>query len=152
MPRPPRIEVPGGLHHITVRGNRRQAIFGDDVDRRRFLDLFDRTLRRHGWRERLYCLMSNHFHLLIETPHPTLSKGMHYLNSVYAGRFNERHCLDGHLFESRFGSVLVETEEHLEETFRYIAFNPVRAGLCEHPAEWPWSSWAGVDNRFLFER
>jgi len=152
MPRPPRLEVPGGLYHITTRGNRRQAIFGDDVDRRRFLDLFDRAQRRHGWRELAYCLMSNHYHLLVETPVPTLSKGMHYLNSVYARRFNERYDVDGHLFEARFGSVLVETEAHFRRVLDYIAFNPVRAGLCSHPAEWPWSSWAGVDARFLFDR
>jgi putative transposase len=152
MPRPPRLETPGGVYHVTARGNRRQAIFGDDVDRRRFLDLFDVALRRHRWRHRAYCLMSNHYHLLIETPEPTLSTGMHYLNGVYARRFNERHAVDGHLFDARFGSKLIETEAHFGEVLRYVAFNPVRAGLCAHPAEWPWSSWAGVDGRFLFHR
>jgi REP element-mobilizing transposase RayT len=152
MPRPLRLEVAGGVYHITARGNRRQAIFGDDIDRRRFLDLFDAALRRHKWRQRAYCLMSNHYHLFIETPEPTLSTGMHYLNGVYAKKFNERHVVDGHLFEARFGSELIETEAHFGEVLRYVAFNPVRAGLCEHPADWPWSSWAGVDARFLFDR
>ena len=152
MPRPPRLEIAGGVYHITTRGNRRQAIFGDDIDRRRFLDLFDEALRRHKWRQRAYCLMSNHYHLFIETPEPTLSTGMHYLNGVYAKKFNERHVVGGHLFEARFGSELIETEAYFGEVLRYVAFNPVRAGLCEHPGEWPWSSWAGVDARFLFDR
>jgi putative transposase len=96
--------------------------------------------------------MTNHFHLLIATPEPTLSEGMHYLNGVYAKKFNERHEVGGHLFESRFRSALVETEEHLLEVLRYVAFNPVHAGLCDAPGDWPWTSFAGVDKGFRFDR
>ncbi len=91
-----------------------------------------------------YCLMTNHFHLLVQTPQPNLSQGMQRLNSEYAGYFNERHRLDGHLFQQRFDSRLIETDEYFADAMRYIAFNPVRAGLCGHPAEWPWSSFFGV--------
>jgi putative transposase len=143
MPRPPRIQVAGGLYHVTSRGNRRQAIFHDDDDRRWFLMLRHRVTQRWGWRLHAYCLMTNHFHLLVETPERNLSSGMQRLKSGYAGYFNERHSLVGHLFQQRFGSRLIEGEEHLSETLRYIALNPVRAGLCAHPAEWPWSSFYG---------
>jgi putative transposase len=95
--------------------------------------------------------MTNHFHLLVRTPQPNLSRGMQRLNSEYAAYFNDRFGLVGHLFQQRFGSRLIETEEYFDETQRYIAFNPVRAGLCEHPAEWPWSSFFGMSN-FAFDR
>ena len=95
--------------------------------------------------------MTNHFHLLIETPEPTLSVGMQRLNSEYATYFNERFGFVGHLFQQRFGSRLIETEEYFAEALRYIAFNPVRAGLCEHPHEWPWSSFFGKKD-LRFER
>jgi len=95
--------------------------------------------------------MTNHFHLLFDTPRADLSNGMHRLNSVYATYFNERHGFDGHLFDRRFGSRLVETEEHLIDASRYIAFNPVRAGLCGHPREWRWSSFYRVESSFAFD-
>jgi putative transposase len=152
MPRPPRLQVPNGIYHVTARGNRRQAIFVDDLDRRRFLQILERVVARSAWRPRAYCLMSNHYHFVVETPKPTLSAGMHCLNSVYARKFNERHGVDGHLFESRFQSFLVETERHLHDVLLYVATNPVRAGLCAHPSEWPWSSFAGVDGGFAFDR
>jgi putative transposase len=148
MPRAHRIQVAGGIFHVTTRGNRRQLIYDDDADRQQFLVLQTRALRRHGWRRLAHCLMPNHFHLLIETPRPNLAAGMHQLNSGYAHYFNERHRLTGHLFERRFDSRLVETEEHMEEALSYIALNPVKAGLCEHPWEWPWSSFFGKRIRF----
>ena len=140
------------MFHITSRGNRRQAIYRDDLDRELFLRLFRGVTRRQRWKSLAYCLMTNHFHLVIETPTESLSKGMHQLNGVYARKFNERHILDGHLFESRFRSTSVESEEHFEEVLRYIALNPVRAGLCEHPSDWPWSSFQGVGRHFHFDR
>jgi putative transposase len=143
MPRPPRLELAGGVFHVTTRGNRRQRISRDDRDRRRFLALQADTASLAGWRPIAHCLMPNHFHLLIETPQPNLSKGMHRLNSRYAHYFNWRHDLTGHLFERRFDSRLVETEEHMEQALSYIALNPVKAGLCDHPWEWPWSSFYG---------
>jgi REP element-mobilizing transposase RayT len=152
MGRPRRLQIAGGTYHITSRGNRRQSIYHDDHDRRRFLILRDRVVRKYGWRMIAWCLMTNHFHLLIETPTPTLSAGMHRLNSEYANYFNERHRVDGHLFDRRFGSRIVETEDQLADTLRYIAFNPVKAGLCARPRDWSWSSFFGVDDRFLFDR
>ena len=99
-----------------------------------------------------YCLMTNHFHLLITTPAPNLSVGMHHLNGEYAKYFNERHSFDGHLFERRFESRLVESEEYFADALCYIAFNPVKAGLCAHPREWRWSSFFGVEDSFVFDR
>lgn len=152
MPRPPRLQVAGGTYHITSRGNRHQSIYHDDDDRRQFLILRDRIARRCGWRMLAFCLLTNHFHLLIETSIPNLSAGMHQLNGGYAKYFNERHTFDGHLFERRFGSRLVETDEHLEEALRYIAFNPVEAGLCTYPWEWRWSSFYGRTKDYAFAR
>jgi REP element-mobilizing transposase RayT len=140
------------MFHITSRGNRRQAIYRDDLDRELFLRLFRGVAGRQRWKSQAHCLMTNHFHLVIETPTESLSKGMHQLKGVYARKFNERHILDGHLFEGRFRSSPVESEEHFEEVLRYIALNPVRAGLCEHPSDWPWSSFQGVGRRYLFDR
>lgn len=100
----------------------------------------------------MYCLMTNHFHLVVETPTESLSAGMHQLKGGYAKKFNERHMLDGHLFDGRFRSSPVESDRQLEEVIRYVAFNPVRAGLCTHPSDWPWSSFQGVGRRFLFDR
>jgi putative transposase len=144
MARPPRIQVAGGIYHVTSRGNRKQPIFHDDDDRNRFLGLRNRVVQRNGWHMHAYCLMTNHFHLLVATPQPNLSSGMQRLKSEYAAYFNERFALVGHLFEQRFGSRLIETEEHFRETLRYIALNPVRAGLCEHPSQWRWSSFFGA--------
>jgi REP-associated tyrosine transposase len=152
MPRPTRLQIAGGTYHVTSRGNRRQAIYHDDDDRRYFLQLCDRVARRRAWRVHAYCLMTNHFHLLLETPEPNLSTGMHQLNGVYAKQFNERHSWDGHLFDKRFESRLVESESHYMEVLRYVAFNPVRAGLCAHPSEWRWSSFYGGEDGFVFDR
>jgi REP element-mobilizing transposase RayT len=152
MARPHREQIAGGAYHVTSRGNRRQSIYHDDDDRKQFLVLRDRVVRHCGWRMLAYCLMTNHFHLLIETSVPNLSAGMHRLNSSYAKYFNERHSVDGHLFDRRFGSRLIETEDQLNDTLRYIAFNPVEAGLCAHPREWRWSSFFGLGHSFLFER
>lgn len=152
MSRPHRLQIAGGTYHVTSRGNRRQSIYHDDHDRRMFLALRNQVVRRCGWRELAYCLMTNHFHLLIETPAPNLSLGMHRLNGEYARYFNERHSVDGHLFDRRFGSRLIETEEYLADALRYIASNPVEAGLCAHPRDWRWSSFYGVARNFEFDR
>ena len=141
MPRRPRTELAGGVHHVWQRGNSRRAIFVDDEDRNLFLRLLIATGAKYEWRTLAYCLMSNHFHLVIETPVPTLGVGMRDLCSRYAQLFNERHVTGGgHLFQSRFGSRLAGTAEQLGQLFRYVALNPVRAGMVEDPAEWPWSS------------
>lgn len=111
----------------------------------------DKVIRRFGWRLHDFCLMTNHVHLLVCTPEPNLSSGMQRLNSEYAAYFNDRFGLVGHLFQQRFGSRLIENEEYFAEARRYIAFNPVRAGLCRHPSEWPWSSFFGVSD-IAFDR
>jgi putative transposase len=139
--RPHRIAPPGGTFHITARGNRRQEIFVDDRDRWRFLELLGTAVSRHAWRCHAYCLMPNHFHLMVETPAGGISEGMHHLNGRYAQWFNRRHEFDGHLFQSRYHSVLLESNWHLLELSRYIVLNPVRAHLCRDPVDWRWSSY-----------
>ena len=134
----------GAFHHVTVRGVRKDALFVDDPDRERFLSLFELVVDRYSWICHAYCLMGNHFHLLLETPQPTLSAGMQFLNSRYAEWFNVHHRFEGHVLERRFGSVLVESEWHLLELSRYVVLNPVRAGICTSPALWRWSSYRGT--------
>ena len=140
MPRRARIEIEGGIHHVTQRGNRRQPIFLDDGDRSFFLQELDVTARRYRWIPLAYCLMTNHCHLVIETPAKTLGLGMRRLGARYAQTFNTRHNTDSHLFQGRYGSVVVESDVYLAQLLRYVALNPVSAGLCDDPAAWPWSS------------
>ena len=145
MPRQPRLELAGGIHHVWQRGNNRRPIFLDVEDRRTFLRLLRHTVREHDWHCLSYCLMENHFHLVVETSAPNLGVGMRYLNSRYAQLFNERHMPGGgHVFQARFGSKLVKTDEQLAQLLRYVARNPVRAGLCADPESWRWSSHASV--------
>ncbi|MGD0273479.1 MAG: transposase [Gaiellaceae bacterium] len=141
MSRPLRIEYPGALYHVTSRGNERKEIFLDRLDRRRFLDLLSVIVRRFGWRVYAYCLMPNHYHLLLETPRPELVRGMQQLNGIYARRFNRRHVRSGHLFGGRFHSILIERDAHLVEVARYVVLNPVRAGICKLPEDYRWSSY-----------
>lgn len=126
---------------MTTRGNRRQSIFLGDGDYERFLDLLAEVARRYGWRIHAYCLMPNHYHLVAETPEGTLSDGMERLNGRYAQWFNLRHGYEGHVFERRFHSRLVESLAHLMELARYLPLNPVRARLCTTAAGWRWSSY-----------
>ena len=115
-----------------------------DRDRQRFLAILASVAGKLDWSCLGYCLMPNHFHLVFRTPEPTLSTGMHALNGCYARWFNAQHDLSGHLFERRFHSVLLEGNAHLVWLSRYLALNPVRAGLCTHPGDWPWGSFRGV--------
>jgi putative transposase len=142
MARQPRVEYAGALHHVMSRGNDGIPIFRDDEDRSLFLDLLAQEIARSCWVLHEYCLMTNHFHLEIETPECTLSTGMHRLLARYAQRFNMRHGRRGHLFQERFKNVLVEKESYGLELSRYIALNPVEAGIVERPEEWAWSSYA----------
>ena len=129
---------------MTSRGNRRQPIYMDNDDSQCFLQVLDRVVARCRWRCHLYCLMPNHFHSVIETPEPNLSYGLQLLNGRYAQWFNHRHGLTTHLFQGRFHSVLVESDWHLLQLARYLVLNPVRAGLCEKPGDWPWSSYRAM--------
>ncbi len=144
MPRPLRLRGPGGTFHVTARGNRRQELFRSEVDFRLYLGLLGSAIGRHGLRCHDYCLMPNHLHLVLETPDDGLSEAMQWLHGTYATYFNERYGLSGHLFQGRFGSEFVERTEHRLELVRYLARNPVRAGLCAHPAEWPWSGYGAL--------
>ena len=140
MSRPHRFEVPGGHFHITARTNDRMALFVDDSDRRRFLELLRRNSVRLQWVPVTYCLMDNHYHLLVQTREPNLASGMRDLNGLYARHFNARHDRAGHVFEGRFRGSLIQTDRYLLAASRYIALNPVRAGLVDRPEEWPWSA------------
>lgn len=155
MTRPLRIEFPGALYHLTARGNGRAAIFLDDFDRDVFLCVLGDVVERHNWICHAYCLMGNHYHLLIETPDGNLSAGMRQLNGVYTQRLNRRHGRVGHVFQGRFKSIIVEKGSHVLELCRYIVLNPVRAGIAERLMDYPWSSFkftAGCGNgpAFLF--
>ncbi|RRQ21110.1 transposase [Thiohalobacter thiocyanaticus] len=129
MARPLRIEVAGGLYHVTARGDRREDIYADEADRLHWLSIFDGVCDRFNWRCHGYCLMTNHYHLVVETPEANLSRGMRQLNGVYTQTFNRRHGLVGHLFQGRFKGILVEREAYLLELSRYVVLNPVRAGM-----------------------
>jgi REP element-mobilizing transposase RayT len=141
MTRPLRLEFPGALYHVTARGNAKQSVFHDDDDRKRFLLLLARQVNHLQWCLHAYCLMGNHYHLLLETPEPNLSRGMQTLNSAYSQYFNKRRDRVGHVFQGRYHAVIVEKEHYLLELSRYIVLNPVRAGLVSGPARWPWSSY-----------
>ena len=141
MPRVDRREAPGALHHVTSRGALRAPIYLDDRDRERFLAIFVEIVRDTKWNCWAYCLMDNHFHLLLDTPEPNLSEGMHRLKHRYARAFNKRHSRTGHLFEGRFTSIPIERDAHLLEVCRYVVLNPVRAGICATAEDWPWSSY-----------
>ncbi len=141
MARPLRIEYPGAVYHVTSRGNARQSIFIDDVDRQVFLEVFGNVVEKYNWLCHAFCLLDNHYHILVETQDPNLSLGMRQLNGVYTQRINIRHHRVGHLFQGRYKAILVEKNEHLLELCRYIVLNPVRAGIVGEPRQWQWSSY-----------
>ncbi|BCE03008.1 REP-associated tyrosine transposase [Marinicellulosiphila megalodicopiae] len=144
MARPLRIEFAGALYHITARGNARGDIYVDEKDRAGFLELLATACDRYHWICHGYCLMDNHYHLLIETSDANLSKGMKYINGSYTQNFNRKHKRAGHVFQGRFKSILVEQDSHLLELCRYIVLNPVRAQMVRSAKDWPWSSYRGT--------
>jgi putative transposase len=141
MGRPHRVVEPGGLYHVTTRGSNRGTIVWDDCDIRALLALLELTAGRFNWRVLAYCVMTNHYHLLLRVPSCGLSEGMQLLNGSYSRRVGKRYGRDRHLFANRFGAEHVETRSHLLEAARYLPLNPVLAGLCEAPEDWPWSSY-----------
>jgi len=141
MTRPLRIEFADAVYHVTSRGNGRQKIFLDEQDNRKFLELFGKTLERFNWICHAFCLMVNHYHLMIETPDANLSKGMHHLNATFCQAHHKRHDTVGHLFQGRFKAIVVDRESYLLELARYVVLNPVRAGLVARPEDWSWSSY-----------
>lgn len=144
MARPLRIEYDGALYHVTSRGNARKAIYKDDEDRKIFLDILAKVNNRYNWICHAYCLMNNHYHLMIETPDGNLSKGMRQLNGVYTQLYNKRHHRVGHIFQGRYKAILIQKESHLLEVSRYVELNPVRAKAVKRPEEWLWSSYRGT--------
>lgn len=140
MARPPRLEYPGALWHVSARGAGRGEVFADDAERAAFLALLSRTSTTYGWRLHAWALASRSYELLVETPEPTLSRGMRDLNGVTTQRFNRRHGRSGPLFAGRFRAVLVEREAHLLALVRHVLHAPVREGLTNAPTDWPWSS------------
>ncbi len=141
MARPLRIEFAGAVYHLTTRGNARKPIARDNADRRQLLTLLQQVTARFGWRCHAYCLMNNHYHLVVETPEGDLSRGMRHLNGVYTQAFNRRHRRAGHVFQGRYKAILVQKESHLLEVCRYVVLNPVRAKAVRAPERWRWSSY-----------
>lgn len=137
-------ETAGGLFHITCHSVWSSDLFRDDVDRMDLLAELATTIADWNWTCLSYCLMTSHLHLIVEVGEGTLAAAMQRLNTRYARRFNARHGLRGHVFGSRYGSNPIRDEEHLLAAVRYVARNPVEAGLCTSPGDWPWSSYAGT--------
>jgi putative transposase len=144
MARPLRIEFPGALYHVTSRGDRQEMIFDDDQDRTAFLKILGEIVSRFRWRCHAYCLMGNHYHLMIETPEANLTQGMRQLNGVFTQWSNRRHRRSGHLFQGRYKAILVDRDSYFLELARYIVLNPVRAGMVKHPRFWTWSSYGAM--------
>jgi REP element-mobilizing transposase RayT len=141
MARPLRILFPGAVYHVFARGNERRDIFREETDFVRFLELLELGIERHGWLCHAYCLMNNHYHLLVETPRANHPEGMRHLNGRYTQDFNRRHDRVGHLFQGRYQAVLVEKEPYLLTLVRYIARNPLAIDGCDRPQDWRWSSY-----------
>jgi putative transposase len=148
MARPLRIEYPGALYHVTSRGNDRGRIFRQDSDKSYFLELFGDIIKRYHWLCHSYCLMDNHYHLIIETPEGNLARGMRQINGIYTQKHNWIYRKTGHVFQGRYKAILVDRDSYLLELCRYVVLNPVRAGIVKKPDDWHWSSYrliAGID-------
>jgi len=141
MARPLRLEFAGALYHVTSRGDRQEVIYASDTDRESCLEILGNVCERYNWIVHAYCLMDNHYHLLVETPDGNLSKGMRQLNGVYTQSFNRTHKRVGHVFQGRYKAILVQKEAYLLEVARYIVLNPVRAHMVRAAKDWPWSSY-----------
>lgn len=141
MARPLRVEYEGAVYHVMARGQERGAIFRDDSDRCRFLEDLEGVVRDQRWVIHGYCLMTNHYHILVETPLANLSVGMHLLNGRYSQAYNLGYARKGHLFEDRFKAIVVEKEAYLLELCRYVVLNPVRAGMVPSAGDYRWSNY-----------
>ncbi|WP_428356841.1 REP-associated tyrosine transposase [Methyloprofundus sp.] len=144
MARPLRLELAGGLYHVTSRGDRRENIYENDEDREKWLDNLGNICRRFNWSCHAYCLMDNHYHIVIETAEANLSKGMRQLNGVYTQYYNRQHGRVGHVFQGRYKGILVERDEYLLELARYVVLNPIRAGMIKNLKDWKWSSYKAM--------
>jgi putative transposase len=141
VPRPLRLQAPGAYYHVTSRGVDGRSIFVDDTDRESFLAILAHVVKKDTLECHAYCLMSTHFHLIVATPEANLAAAMQRLCSGFAMSYNRRYGRKGHVFERRYHSVHLQTEQHLLAAVRYVALNPVSAGICERPADWRWSSY-----------
>lgn len=141
MARPLRLEFHGALYHVTSRGDGREEIYLDDADRGTGLAVLEEVIKRSNWTVHAYCLMGNHYHLLVETPDGNLASGMRQFNGVYTQRFNRRHHRVGHVFQGRYKAIIVQKDNYLLELARYIVLNPVRAGMVRSANDWRWSSY-----------
>ena len=144
MVRPLRIEYAGAVYHVTSRGDRREPIAKDDTDRALFLDVLGQALLRFDAQAWAYCLMGNHYHLVLHTREANLSRLMRQINGVYTQTFNRRHGLTGHLFQGRFKAILVDSDSYLLEVCRYVDLNPVRAHMVKRPGAYAWSSYRAL--------
>ncbi len=157
MARPLRVEYEGAFYHITARGNEKASVFRDNRDYDRFLDLLGRMHERYGILVHAYVLMTNHYHLLMETPRGNLVATMHDLNTAYTNYFNRKYERVGHLLQGRYRSILVEKDAYLLELSRYIHLNPVRARIVRFLEQYPWSSYGAyksskTSQEWLFTR
>ena len=141
MARPLRVEYSGAVYHVINRGNAGENLYRNSRDREKFLSYLERAVERFSIKVHAYCLMSNHFHILMETLHPNLSKSVQWINVSYAVYFNRKYKRNGHLFQGRFKSVLVDADSYLKQLSRYIHLNPVRAGIVDRPTDYDWSSY-----------
>ena len=144
MARPLRLEFAHALYHVTSRGDRREDIYLDDADREAWLAVLAQVCKRFNWTVHAYCLMSNHYHLLVETPDANLSAGMRQLNGVYTQHVNRRHGRVGHVYQGRFKAIIVQKDAYLMELARYVVLNPVRASMVADAKDWPWSSYVAM--------
>lgn len=144
MARPFRLKLAGGLYHVTSRGDRREDIFFDDADRLAWLEVFAQTCKRFNWVCHAWCLMDNHYHIVVETIEGNLAQGMRHLNGVYTQTFNRTHKRVGHVFQGRYKAIIVEKDGYLLELARYVVLNPLRAGMVKDIADWHWSSYAAM--------
>tara|TARA_R110002072_G_scaffold1901_4_gene15784 strand:+ start:6989 stop:7837 length:849 start_codon:yes stop_codon:yes gene_type:complete len=149
MSRPLRIEYSGAVYHLTSRGNARSNIYLTDTDRIEFLKLLSHTCERYNWHAYAFCLMGNHYHLVIETAEANLSRGMRHLNGVYTQTFNRAHQRVGHLFQGRYKAILVEKESYLLEVIRYVLLNPVRANMTKTAGQYQWSSYRAMIDKAI---
>ena len=141
MARPPRVEYPGAYYHVVCRGNNQENIYKNDRDKEKFIEYLEKAVERFSIIIHTYCLMSNHYHLLVETLEPNLSLTMQWINVSYATYFNRKCGRNGHLFQGRFKAILIDADEYLKHLSRYIHLNPVRGEMTLKPAEYPWSSY-----------
>lgn len=141
MGRPLRIQYPGASYHITSRGNEKREIFRSNGDRGKFLSYLKSAHERYGGMIHVYCLMNNHYHLLLETPRGNLSQILHHINGAYTIYFNIKRRRSGHLFQGRYKAILLEKDAYCQELSRYIHLNPARAGLVNTLSAYPWSSY-----------